>query len=265
MTSGEQPIDQLLTYVRDKGLDLEIEVAATMKAAGFWVAQSVGVNRFSTPPWPPARGFDDDIQENAREVDVVAVRNAGAWSLVFAIECKPFRGSSALGVMALDHDALPSTRTGVVVAQSFRAAFPNENLQFDVASRGFKLVSVPLPKAALAPRSQAKSESSDERDPAYNALLQVLDYADNIASLSTFQNRNIVPVPLLVVDAPLFEVRLGEQSLEGQPIGAALVRVAAHKNQTHREVYVVTRNALPEWAARTCALIDDWLGRKPAP
>jgi len=236
---------EFLNFITTKGYDLELTAASDIKAAGFWIGQSLGVVPWKDPPirgeLPRANTYDDE--PISRELDIVAMHSSEHAAFLFAVECKTFR-KAQVGVLVAEHDSLTPTPPDVLMDGKYKFVLGESVADFAIATdcRAFRLISKPLDD-----RNPNKKESG--YDPAWNALRQVLDGADDVATLPLLKKfKFTIIIPLIVIDSKIIRVAMDNGKLTASEIQTAVVRVAAHKSRPHRDVYVVQSGYLKEFA-----------------
>jgi hypothetical protein len=236
----ERPPEQVLQgFLTESSYDLEMVTAAAMRRAGFSVGQSVGVLDYQQEwgvfnPRPP-QAYSGSV---GRDVDVVSLYADEDVCVSFVMECKSFR-RCIIGVLDLNDD-MPAPRQELFVDNKWLGHFGDEvpSLNIPVDARGYRLVA-----------GHDKEKERRNHDPARDAIRQVLDYVDTIPTSIFTKHKRLMAIPVLVVDGPVFRVRLSDDGkLTTSRVHTATVRVAIHRTRMQREVYVVSRDAIDAFA-----------------
>jgi len=188
---------KLKSWLADHGYPLEMEVAQSLKRAGFMVAQSEYLQDSDTGKW--------------READVVAYAESRGETCraVFAVvvECKSEK--SKPWVLFTNKDDYPAS-----LSVSRRATSARGKSILNVLALRDEVKDSPLFR--LPERTGygvTTALRSDNKDLAYGVLLSVGKAAMGIVKrLSTVPGDNLIPFawPVIVIEAPLFESYLDD-------------------------------------------------------
>lgn len=156
-----EPQQEILGFIRERGLDLELAVASTLRNAGFSIAQSVGVTDHAATEsahWSALSGAPSDAPEHdGREIDVVAACTVERVTVAFIVECKTLQRSKLVALEFVP-DSAPLQPQPVSIDGRVAGLLPSDPvpLRIEHECRAFKLVSKP-----------DKGDHSSEHDPVW--------------------------------------------------------------------------------------------------
>lgn len=228
---------KVLDWLQSTGFPLEMTAADAFRQAKFDVRQS------ST--------YSDPETEKGREIDVLAIDPdwVGAVEIAFVLECK---SSSKPWVVLCSDDALANYN------RFFAFAVSTDSARKALIQKGPDLKTWPAIDRSSGGGYGFRQALLDNKDAAYTAAMNVLKACADLARESESKSYKPAAIyfPVIVVDAPLFECRLqpgGELALKEVQSSEFLFTAHVPK-RVGCCIRVVTKDALPSWAAGARAL-----------
>ena len=191
-------VDNVTKWLNENGYPLEMEVARTLKTAGFGVVQS--------------EYYEDPENQTHRETDIVAYEQHGEFDnraiFALAIECKS--GKSKPWVLFTETGDYPAT-----LCVSRRASSASGRAVLNALSNSEDIQSLSL--FSVPERTGyglTVSLRNSNKDWAYDALMSVCKASIGLVNkLDNVNHASLVPYvwPIIVINAPLFESYINEK------------------------------------------------------
>jgi len=227
--------EKVADWIDGQGYPLELKVAEAVRASNGW--------------WDHGRVYTDLESGKVREIDVMAVfrttdERRGA-TLQLIIECKHTRDKPWVIFTTDDH---------VLSAQGYVSALPHTERVRARLRQASEMSETQRVSALAAPEREGfrlVKAMTPAQDTAYQATGTLVGAGRSLAAhMSAASDAEIVFVPVLVIDGPLFEAFLapGAERLTVQPASTATL-VQPMGNGDRMPIKVVTFEALTDYLA----------------
>lgn len=224
--------EQVQNWFEKTGLPLELETAACFTKAGFTVEHS--------------SVYADPQSEKGREIDVIAYTRdpIGMVQVYVAVECKS-SSNPWIVLVNRESETLVSQASLGVMSDVAKASLPDDflSVRSDV---GFRLKGLHTNGYAL------RQAFCKENDPAYAAAMSAINAATALATKAPFSTpRMCFALPVIVVDAPIFECHLDrEGALQFREVASTEFLFTAYvPHKTMAVIRVVSTKTLPAFSS----------------
>lgn len=237
--SEQELSKRVQSWVENTGLPLELDAKSAFKKAGFYVSHSTL--------------YVDPETEKGREIDIVAYHRdpIGLIQSYFVIECKA-SGDPWVVLTDLSEFPQPINYSLGLMSSNVRPSLPDD-WQLPRSPLGNILHRLHAGGYAL------KQAFSKQNDAAYGAAISVLKASRAvIAQEPGATERYKAAFPVIVVDAPIFECRMGETGqLHFREVPYSEVRFTAYVPElTTASIRIVRRQEL-KYFAKNCAALSE--------